>query len=91
MRISKADTDRYVFYVPALSDKFAVFLSDQGQTYEINQAMSLRLSEAYSFRTAWEKENPGKGHLVVIPDDANVESINVIPVGYLDNIVNDFN
>ena len=91
MRISKADTDRYVFYVPALSDKFAVFLSDQGQTYEINQAMSRRLSEAYEFRASWEKANPGKGNLIIVPDNLHVESINVIPVGYLDNIVSDFN
>ena len=94
MNISKLDkianTDRYVFYMPALSNKYAVFLNDTGQTDNINDATRFRLEEAYTFRTNWEKANPGKGHLIIIPDD-QYPSVNVIPVGYLDRLVTDYN
>jgi hypothetical protein len=94
MRISKLDkianTDRYVFYMPALSDKFAVFLNDEGQTMEFFEATRFRLEDAYTFRTNWEKANPGKGHLIIVPDET-YPSVKVIPVGYLDKLVTDYN
>ena len=94
MKISKLDkianTDRFVFYVPDLSDKYAVFLSDLGQTDNINDALRFRLEEAYTFRKKWEAQNPSRGHLIIIPDE-QYASVNVIPVGYLDRLVTDYN
>lgn len=86
-----ANTDRYIFYMPALSDKFAVFLSDAGQTYNYKEATNFRLEEAYKFRINWEAANPNKGHLIMLDAYDNYPTVEVIPVGHLDAIVNDLN
>ena len=89
--IKKADTDRFIFYIQALSDRFAVFLSDTGQTYNYKEASKFRRSEAYDFRKNWEAANPSKGHLIMLEAYANYPTEEVVPVGYLDNIISDNN
>jgi hypothetical protein len=95
MKISRldkiADTDRFIFYVPALSDRFAVFLSNEGQTLDYREAMQFRRSEAYDFRSNWEKANPAKGHLIMLPAEEHYPTVEVIPVGYLDSRISDDN
>jgi hypothetical protein len=80
----KADTDTYIIYLPSESEHFAAFVSYEGMTFNLDEAMQFRTSDAIKFRKHYEANNNGKQAYLIDKDYITGRSINAVQTGWVD-------